>query len=40
MHCGDLNVKEVQKGGLVSVYMLYMCVANSFSCTVETNTTV
>ena len=40
MHCGDLNGMEVQKGGVVSVFMLYMCVANSFSYTVETNTTL
>ena len=32
MHCGDLNGKEVQKGG---VY-IYICMADSFYCTMET----
>ena len=35
MHCGDLNGKEVQKGGDIYVYM-----ADSFCCTAETNTTL
>ena len=30
MQCGDLNGKEVQKGGDI-----YVFTANSFSCTVE-----
>ena len=30
MQCGDLNGKEVQKGGDICV-----CMANSFSCTVK-----
>ena len=33
MHCGDLNGKEVQKGGDRCI-----CTADSFCCTVETNT--
>ena len=32
MHCGELNAKEIQKGGDICVY-----VADSFCCTVETN---
>ena len=32
-HCGDLNEKEVQKGGDVCI-----CVADSFCCTVEAQT--
>ena len=35
MHCGDLNGKEVQMGEDV-----YICMADSFCCTVETNTTL
>ena len=34
MHCGELNAKEIQKGGDICVY-----VADSFCCTVETNIT-
>ena len=33
MRCGDLNRKEAQKGGAICI-----CVADSFCCTVETNT--
>ena len=33
MHCGELNAKEIQKGRDICVY-----VADSFCCTVETNT--
>ena len=33
MHSGDLNGKEIQKRGDI-------CVADSFCCTVETNTTL
>ena len=33
MHRGELNAKEIQKGGDICVY-----VADSFCCTVETNT--
>ena len=32
---GDLNEKEVQKGGDMCI-----CMADSFCCTVETNTTI
>ena len=32
MHCGDLNGKQVQKGGDICVY-----ISDSFFCTVETN---
>ena len=35
MHCGDLNGNEVQKGGDICT-----CMADSFCCTVETNTTL
>ena len=34
MHCGDLNGKEVQRGGDRRINM-----ADSFCCTVGTNTT-
>ena len=33
--CGDLNGKEIQKRGDI-----YICIADSFGCTVETNTTL
>ena len=35
MHCGDMNGKEVQKVGDTCI-----CMADSFCCTVETNTTL
>ena len=35
MHCGDLNGKEIQKRGDICI-----CIADSFCCTVETNTTL
>ena len=35
MHCGDLNGNKVQKGGDICI-----CMADSFCCTVETNTTL
>ena len=35
MHGGDLNTKEVQKGGDACIY-----VADSFYCTVETSATL
>ena len=35
MHCGDLNTKEVQKGGDVCI-----CVADSFYYPVKTSTTL
>ena len=35
MHCGDLNGKEIQKRGDVCI-----CMADSFCCAVETNTTL
>ena len=35
MHCGDLNGNEVQKGGDICI-----CMADSFCCTGETNTTL
>ena len=35
MHCGNLNGREVQKGGAVC-----MCMADSFCCAVEANTTL
>ena len=35
MHCGDLKGKEIRKGRDIC-----MCVADSFCCTVETNTTL
>ena len=35
MHCGDLNGKEVQTGE-----DLCICMADSFCCAVETNTTL
>ena len=34
MHCGDLDGKEIQKGDK------YIRMADSFCCTVETNTTL
>ena len=33
MHCGDLNGKEVHKGGDICIH-----VADSLSCTIEMNT--
>lgn len=33
IHCGDLNGKEVHKGRVV-----WICTADSFHCTLETNT--
>ena len=33
MNCGNLNGKEVQKGGDICI-----CMADSFCCTVEANT--
>ena len=35
MHCGDLNGKEVQKGGDTCIWT-----ADSFCCTAETNSIV
>ena len=35
MHCGNLNGREVQKGEDIC-----MCMANSFCCAVEANTTL
>ena len=35
MYCGDLDGKEVQKGGDICIHM-----ADSFFCTVKTNTTL
>ena len=35
MHCGDLNGKEIQKRGDTGINI---CMADSFCCTVETNT--
>ena len=32
MHCGDLNGKEIQKGGVIRIGM-----ADSLCCTAETN---
>ena len=33
MHCGDLNGREIQKGGVICIHM-----ADSFRCSVEDNT--
>ena len=33
MHCGDLNGREIQKGGVICIHM-----ADSFRCAVEANT--
>ena len=33
--CGDLNEKEIQKGGDICIY-----IADSLHCTAETNTTL
>ena len=33
--CGDLNGKEIQKGGNICI-----CIADSLGCTAETNTTL
>ena len=35
VHCGNLNGREVQKGGDIC-----MCMADSFCCAVEGNTTL
>ena len=35
MHCGNLNGREVQKGGDICT-----CMADSFCCAVEANTTL
>ena len=35
MHCGNLNGRAVQKGGDI-----YVCMADSFCCAVEANTTL
>ena len=35
MHCGGLNGREIQKGGDRCI-----CMADSFCCTVEANTTL
>ena len=35
VYCGNLNGREVQKGGDI-----YMCMADTFCCAVEANTTL
>ena len=35
VHCGDLNGREVQKGGDIC-----MCTADTFCCAVEADTTL